>query len=347
MVMGLGVLSAGIALGTAAATPIKWVPVQLGIHRFGQLEAPDAIVARAGPEAVAFAKPGECGCGDTPGPVSFDVARTGSIWVFDVLNNRLLVWQRGRPHAPTRSIPLPKKLDVRDFALGRNGTIYLYAVYKEPPARDSGDPLWALAPSGKVLWRAPAKLGDALRIGPNDRLFAIGAYKKDPASWTPLTTPSGAPLSLAKQRRLTTPFQPLAGGLHILSIQLSQHEIHFALVDHKGTVVRAWRITSRTQLELARYALTPAVLGGDLVVPVDVSRQTKHAFLWEHIVLRLAATGSRSQLSLNARAVWGDGLGGNSTPLRVGPDGRLYQLRTNPKTGVSVARYSLGARKES
>ena len=107
MVMGLTVLLAGIALGTAAASPIKWIPVQLGTHRFGRLATPDAVVARAGPKDVAFAKPGTCGCGDTPGPVSFDVARNGSIWLFDVLNNRLLVWQRGRPDAPPRSIPLP------------------------------------------------------------------------------------------------------------------------------------------------------------------------------------------------------------------------------------------------
>jgi hypothetical protein len=30
------------------------------------------------------------------------------------------------------------------------------------------------------------------------------------------------------------------------------------------------------------------------------------------------------------------------TGVRVGPDGHLYQLRTDRKTGVSVARYSLG-----
>ena len=29
-------------------------------------------------------------------------------------------------------------------------------------------------------------------------------------------------------------------------------------------------------------------------------------------------------------------------PLRIDSDGSLYQLRTNLKTGASVARYSLG-----
>jgi hypothetical protein len=48
---------------------------------------------------------------------------------------------------------------------------------------------------------------------------------------------------------------------------------------------------------------------------------------------------TRQRFALDARAVWGD------TPItgvRVGPDGRLYQLRTSPTTGVSVARYSVG-----
>ena len=35
-------------------------------------------------------------------------------------------------------------------------------------------------------------------------------------------------------------------------------------------------------------------------------------------------------------------LAASMTPLRIGPDGRLYQLRTNPKTGMSIARYSVG-----
>jgi hypothetical protein len=131
--------------------------------------------------------------------VSFDVARNGSIWMFDVLNHRLLVWQPGKPAHPARTIKL-KGLDVRDFALGRDGTIYLNAVYAEPPAGDSGANLWALSPNGRLRWRAKAKLGDALRVGPNGVLYSVAARS---GAWTPLTTSTGRPLSLLTQRRQT------------------------------------------------------------------------------------------------------------------------------------------------
>jgi hypothetical protein len=93
--------------------------------------------------------------------------------------------------------------------------------------------------------------------------------------------------------------------------------------------------------------LTPAIVGRDLVVPLDASRQTKSAFLWEHQVLRLSANGSRVSFSVDAKALCCNDGTGALTPLRVASDGRLYQLRTNPKTGASIARYSLAARKES
>jgi len=341
-VAGLIVLLAAISLGTAAAAPIKWVSVPLGSHQFGQLRAPDAVVVNAGPNQVGFKKEGSgCGCLDGPqGPMLFDVAPNGSIWLFDVLNHRLLMWKPGKPARPARSLPLPK-LDVRDFALGPNGTIYLEAVYAKPPAGDSGANLWALKPSGKVLWRAHANTGTALRLGPDGSLFSIGSRKSGSGTWTRLTTPAGRPLSLAAQRRESTPFQPLAGGLHLVSTQLGLHEVHFALVDRSHKVVRAWRVTSKTQIELGQRALTPALVGGVLVVQLDVSRQVASKFLFEHVVMRLAPNGMRQSFSLDAKAVWGDDGAEEITALRVGSDGRLYQLRTNPKSGASIARYSL------
>src|SRR6266516_4284023 len=318
-VAGLTILLAAITLGTAAASPIKWVSVPLGTHQFGHLRSPDAVVARAGLNEVGFKKNGHgCGCTDGPaGPVSFDVARNGSIWMFDVLNHRLLVWQPGKPAHPARTMKL-KDLDVRDFALGRDGTIYLNAVYAEPPAGDSGANLWALSPNGRLRWRAKAKLGDALRVGPNGVLYSVARS----GAWTPLTTSTGRPLSLSAQRRQTVRFEPLAGGMHLFATQLGVHEVHFALVDHAGKVVRAWRVTSRTQLTLAPSTLTPSVVGNELVVQLDVSRQTKGAFLWEHQVLRLGPSGSRASFSLDAKAVCCNDGTGPITPLRTASDGR-------------------------
>jgi hypothetical protein len=337
-VAGLTILLAAITLGTAAASPIKWVSVPLGTHQFGHLRSPDAVVARAGLNEVGFKKNGHgCGCTDGPaGPVSFDVARNGSIWMFDVLNHRLLVWQPGKPAHPARTIKL-KGLDVRDFALGRDGTIYLNAVYTKPPAGDNGANLWALSPNGRLRWRAKAKLADALRVGPNGVLYSVAARS---GAWTPLTTSTGRPLSLLAQRRQTLRFEPLAGGMHLIATQLGVHEVHFALVDRAGKVVRAWRVTSGTQMALAPSALTPAVVGGQLIVQLDVSRQT--GALSEHMILRLGQSGSigkRFSLAANAVCCY-DGTGA-STPLRVASDGRLYQLRTDPKSGARVARYSL------
>lgn len=342
MVAGLAIVVAGVALGTAAASPIKWIPIPLGSHTFGHLRASDAVVVSAGPNQVGFKKRGECGCMDGPqGPMLFDLGQDGSIWVLDVLNHRLLEWKPGRPAQPARKVALPK-LDVRDFAVASGGTLYLHAVYAEPPAGDSGANLWALRPNGQVRWRVHAETGTALRLGPDGALYSIGANKRHPAAWTPLTTPAGRPLSPAAQQRGTRSFQPLAGGMHLVVSQLGVHEAHFALVDRSQKVVRAWRVRSTTPLALAQRALTPALVSGDLVVQVDVSRQLKSRVLWEHVVMRLSPGGTRDRFSLDAKAVWGDDGAEPITALRVGSNGRLYQLRTNPKTGLKIARFSLG-----
>ena len=318
------VAAVALLAGTAGASPIKWISVPLGTHRFGQLQRPEAVVARAGPSEVGFKKNGGCGCTDGPaGPVLFDISRGGSIWVFDVLNHRFLVWQRGRPAHPARTLAFPK-LDIRDFVLGRNGTIYLNAVYAEPPAGDSGANLWALTQQGKVLWRVKALTGSGLRLGPSGAVYGVGV--KSANSWTRLTAPGGRPLSLAQQRRGTTSSQPLSGGLHMVATQVGPHEAHFALVDKKATIVKAWRVTSRTRITVSR-ALTPALVDGDLIAAVDASRGAST----DHVVLRLSAHGTRAVRSLN----------GTTTTTRVGPDGRLYQLVASPKTGVRIARYSL------
>jgi hypothetical protein len=308
--------------------------VELGTHRFGRFRAPNAIVARAGATEIGFKKRDGCGCLDGPqGPTLFDVAPNGSVWLLDVLNRRLLVWDRGRPARPSRTVAL-KGLDVRNFAVGRDGTVYLYAVYADPPAGDSGANLWALSPEGKVRWRARATIGDALRIGPDGALYTIGAFKR---SWTPLTSAAGRPLPLGAQRRRTVSFQPLPGGLHLVASQVGPREAHFALVDRSHAVVRAWRVRSRSALTLDQRALTPALVRGELVAQLDFPQRAK----LEHQVLRLTPTGIGKSLALDAHTVWGDDGAASVTALRVGPDGKLYQLRTNPKTGVSIARYSL------
>jgi hypothetical protein len=339
-----GARTTTVPSGGAARPQRIWVirhpiDVSLGTHRFGHPRAPGSIVAHAGPKQVGLS----C-CADPPGgdgPSSFDIARDGSIWVLDRLNERLLVWP-GRTSGAARSIQLPKGLEADDLALGADGTVYVRATDTGDlsRARDKSH-LYALTGAGKVRWTAPRPLGiptDQLQMGPDGVLYAALACGETCApfggnvAWMPLTTPTGRPLSLTERALRASPFEPLPGGLRLVS-ELSYTVARFALIDHDDQVVRAWRVTSRTQLGGMRAA--PALAGGELVVPLDVSAGAQ----WEQVVLQLDASGG-TQLSLAGRTVLGGGL---LSPLRIGRDGRLYQLRTDIRTGVTIAAYSLGS----
>jgi hypothetical protein len=336
----------GATLGSAtllvrATTPGLSV-VSLGGHRFGHLRAPDAIVARAGPHEVGFWAPPDGQDGATFGPWSFDVAQDGSIWLLDKVNQQLLVWQPGQPDHPARKVPLP--LDplerVADFAVAPDHTIY--ATYVPPPGPGPKTlRLCALSPSGQVRWTAATidEIFNApLRIGPDGALWVFGGLFGQ--GWTPLTTPAGRPLPLAEQHRRTSPQQPLPGGQRLTAIHPAiGGEWRFTLSDRAGQLLHAWRITSQT--DLGSLGATPALVGGDPVVVIEVSRQTTAKFLYEYQVLRLDRGGGASvRFAINptGRAMWGSEF---VTGVRVGSDGQLYQLRTDRATGASIARYSL------
>ena len=281
-------------------------------------------MAKAGPDEVGWNQPQE---GANYGPWTFDVARDGSIWLLDEVNNRLLVWQPGRPNQVAQTVPLPFKAAV-DIAVSPSGTVYVTSM----PAGEPGQ-LYALTSSGAVRWKAP--LPD--RVMGHLLMGADGVvYHEFDRLWTPLTDPHGQPLPVAQQRRLASALQPLRGGLRLATTWVSDREVRFTLTDRAGKAVRAWRITSRT--DIGGLNCIPALVGGDPVVALGVSQQTTTRFLYEYLVLRLAPSGgTQIRFALDARAVWGD----DHIALRVGPDGQLYQLRSSPDTGVSIARYSL------
>jgi len=346
LVLVLLLAAAAVAFARPApASPIKWLAVDLGVHSFGHLSLPGAIVARAGADAVGFecGKPsacspeqpsgGGCGCIDTlpQGPTAVDVARDRSVWVLDGVKHRLLAWQRGRP---ARAVPLPADVGDSDFVLGRDGTIYVFGgnVHGKPYLT-----LYALTRAGRVRWHAATTVGSSqarLLLGWDGSVYSVGPSASP--TWTPVTTPAGRPLPLSTQRARSSHLQPLARGLRLLTTQVSEREVHFALVDMRGTVVRAWRVRSRTSLEVGRLA--PALVDGDLVVALGVYAVRKN----ETAILRLRASGpARLRVTLDGRAVWDpDGTTARSV-VRIGADGRLYQLRTDPAKGVTVARYSL------
>jgi hypothetical protein len=149
---------------------------------------------------------------------------------------------------------------------------------------------------------------------------------------------------MADQRRRTSPQQPLAGGLRLAASHPAPGERRVTLSDEAGRIVRGWRVTSRTQL--GAEGATPALVGGDPVVVFEVARETSREFLSEYEILRLARAGGTSQrfaIAPAGRVVWGDV---PITGVRVGPDGRLYQLRISRTRGVDIARYSLAPDKE-
>jgi hypothetical protein len=333
----------GAAVQPAAATSSIPPPVALGTHRFGHLRPPDAIVARAGPNQVGFSSPPEGADGVSYGPWSFDVAQDGSVWLLDEVNHQLLVWQPGQPNRPARAVRLPMDpLErIANFTVAADHTIY--ATYIPPPGPGPKTlRLAALSPSGQLRWTAATTdeiFNAQLSIGPDNALYLYGGHSGR-QDWTPLTTPAGRPLPLAEQRRRTSPQQPLPGGLRLAAThQAMGGEWRFALTNQAGRTLRGWRVTSQT--DLGAVAVTPALVGGDPVVVLEVSQQTKTRFLYEYEVLRLAraaGTSLRFAIAPEGRVVYGDA---PMTGLRVGPDGQLYQLRSSRTAGVRIARYSL------
>jgi hypothetical protein len=231
---------------------------------------------------------------------------------------------------------------VSDFALGRDGTIYARAADTADQGHGNKDHLYALSSSGTVRWKAPALLGIAtsqLQLGPDGSLYAAQACGLPCApfgghvSWVQLTTPAGRPLSVVQRSRRATPFEPLPGGLRLVT-QLSYTRARFALIDATDRVVRAWSVTSNTRM--SGLATAPVLVGGDLVLPLEVSAR-QH---WEKLVVRLAPTGAiRARVALADRPLLGEV--NLFAPLRIAADGTLYQLRTSLAAGASVARYAL------
>lgn len=333
--------TATIPAGGASHPELAWVlnrpaAVSLGVHSFGRLRAPDAIVATAGPRQVGFYQPPE---GAQGGPWSFDLPRDGSIWLSDQENSQLLVWQPRRSIRPVRSVKLSDPAHIFDFAVAPDGTIYVTYrdLNRRVPGMDYNLSLAALSPTGQVRWKGPTIISIAngrLRFGPDGALYwANGPFD----AWTQLTTRAGRLLTIAEQRQRTSPGQPLSGGLQLVTTGIADHELRVALINQADRVVRAWRITS--QNDLGGMVATPALVGGDPVLVTEIAQQTKAKFLYEFQVLRLAPNGgTRVRFALDPHAAWGDP---PITGLRVGPDGQLYQLRTNPAWGVRIARYSL------
>ena len=324
-----------------ASTPLRaWelrkpFLIPLGTHRFGHTRGGGVVVARAGPEDVGFQTEG------SPfGPQAFTVGKDGSVWVRDGLNTRLLVWQAGRPGLIARRIPLPTGTNpsTTDIALGSNGSVY--AGNWDPEHQQLL--LDRVGANGSRLWQstlASEITNAALRIAPGgDLVFwpgspgSLGGERR----WRTAAA-AGKAVSTGGQERTTSWGYPVSGGLRLYSVRASARETRLALVDGHNRLVRAWRVTSRTDVGIGMN--TPEVVGGDVVVVLDVTQQTAAGFKWEYEVLRLGKDGRVKAAFPLARTIYGDNL---LADVRVGPDGRLYQLGSSPATGLTISRFTLG-----
>ncbi len=312
--------------------------LSLGVHQFGHLRQPGAIVARAaegtGPDEVGVSceHPEDCAF-----PWSFDVGPDGSVWVVDLANGRIQGWTPGHPEKPSRRIPV--SFIPLDVTVGPDGTVYVSG--HEQGGSTLHLAVWAYTPSGHLKWMARILseiANDHIRVGPSGVLYDIGGF-----GWAPVTDAGGNPLSLVDQRRLVKPFQPVSDSVQLVISALHGFEPAkdwgVALATSES-IQRLWRVTSKDSSGIDPYTnVIPAVVGGDPVLMFAVFDFKKHLFEYE--VVRLSSTGGiRERFSLSGRAAFGDLI---ITGLRVGYDGKLYQLRSSPDFGVRIARYSLAS----
>jgi hypothetical protein len=244
---------------------------------------------------------------------------------------------------PARGVPLPLDLleRIADFAIAPDHTIYATYV---PPTRPRTQDAAAVqahrrgagpldGASHRRDLQRPAPHRPRQRPVRGRRLRR--RHRLDPADH-----PGRAGAPTGRPAPADQPIPALPGGLRLTATHpATDGEWRFTLEDQAGQALRGWRVTSQTGL--GALGATPALVGGDPVVVLDVSRQTKSTFLYEYEVLRLARAGGTSlrfAITPASRAVWGDA---PITGVRVGPDGQLYQLRTSPTGGVRVARYAL------
>ena len=318
--------------------------IRLGSHRFGRTRSPDATVAHWASEEVGWQ-----GEGDNFGPETFLVAADGSVWLDDELNSRLLVAQL---HGGPRAVPLPYGTTDGDGALGPGGT--LYVTGGEGVGVKAHRVLYHLGSAGEILWKSrlyglrdgPAFLlgtNSSLRYGPDGTLHCLVGMPGLPGGrfgWMPVASPAGQPLTMRAQRTGTHwPYQPVADGIRLVSEtytvgERGPREARFALFRH-GSVFRAWRVTSGTDVNFDSF--TPELRRGELVVALDMTGGTGSGFRWEYEVLRLGPHGLKARFSLS-RVVYGDNL---LADVRLGPDGRIYQLASSPAEGVTIYRYDL------
>jgi hypothetical protein len=325
--------------------------IRLGTHRFGETRSPDEIVARAKADQVGWQIPPP---GPKAGPQSFLVAPDHSILLHDSFNDRMLVWSAGDPDTIVRSVPLPDRTAVNDVALGPEGS--LYVTHGEGHGLGYHMVLKRLGPSGEEMWTGRLA-GDflaqgqdflvgtnsSLRRGPDGKLHVLAGMFGRPGGelgWMPVATRHGDVIPMRQQRRATDwPYQPIGRGQRMITEVYTPvtngpvQEVRVALVNRGGNLVRAWRIKSRTPINLHD---TPDVLRAAPTLVLDVLEGNDTSGRWEYEVLRL---GQKPTMFSVSRLVYGDNI---LSDIRISstPGGGVYQLSSDPSFGVQILRYA-------
>jgi hypothetical protein len=344
-----------VATGQAVTVPPRgpnapyrsWIvdkpPVtNLGAHRFGRLAKAESIVAQAkagdGAGEIGLLQPTE---GAASGPDSFDVAEDGTVWLSDGLHKRLLAWDSGRPERSARTIALP--FSPLDIALGPDGAIFVMSGVPDHPTNPRL--VHAYNPDGTRRWSTPAAGGPIfntqLRFAGDGVLYiADGGI----AGWTPITDGAGNPLSTAAQLAGRRPYEPLDTRRALVTgygpdTPTGPIEFRLGIADLSRDLARAWAIRSTDTLAIQPE---PPVLRNDEIVAfVGVSRDRPgDAFLYEVVAMRLSTTGRvLEEVAMDPSLSFGDE---HFTHVRIGRDGKLYQMQISQRSGLRVARFALG-----
>ncbi len=297
--------------------------VDLGRHPFGN--------ARRAGERVAHASwgdgPANAGleAGRNLGPIgasAFDVDTAGNVTILDHAHRRLLRWAKGG-RSPSQ-VPVSINGTIADLAVSDDGSLYVL----ETTSRDGRTPLVRrFDDAGRELEaiesaeRGPAQI----RIGPDGPLV----LQRPSHQWMPVSV-GGIPASQAVQRRSARSGRTLRSGAEVVMLR-QDRELRVALVA-RGSIARAWRVTSETPIGEVQLA---EPVDGRFVVVLRVYDDRSDEF----VILLLDRHGLVSRTTLDS-SDWAE-----TAPLgRFRVVGRsLYRLGSTP-AGVFVERFDLEVR---
>jgi hypothetical protein len=314
-------LPAGGASAPHRSLPLqRSVIVRLGAHRFGSVRIPDRRIAEAawgnGTDEAGL----EQGRNLPPiGGSSFDVDRSGTVYVLDEANRRLLRWSNGA-RTPL-SVPLSINGTLADLAVGRDGTIYVLETTK---GRDRAPVLRVFGPDG--VGRGASEMSERvsqIRIGPSGPMV----LQQPSGQW--ITAAEGRSAGESTQSTSGRAGRPLPDGSEVVILRRG-NEIRAALVGPEGGR-RSWRVTSETSLAEVQLA---EPIGSGLLIVARVYTDERAEFL----ALVLDQNGLAQGFSLDS-ADWAE-----TAPLSrfrlVGSS--LYRLGSTP-AGLFVDRFDLRA----